>query len=47
MPQFMSLGFTFNGIASADVGYYIVNMDSSGTNALGLSKSIEEEDNNL
>ena len=45
MAQFMNLGFSFDGLSGADLGYYIVNMDS-GSNRLGLSKQIEEEDNN-
>lgn len=44
MPQFMNLGFTFDGLSGSDLGYYIVNMDSGGSNALGLDKSINEED---
>ena len=45
MAQFMNLGFSFDGLSGADLGYYIVNMDN-GSNRLGLSKQIEEEDNN-
>lgn len=45
MAQFMSLGFTYDGLAGEDLGYYIVNM-SGDSNELGLKKSIEEGDNN-
>ena len=45
MAQFRHLGFTFDGIYGPDLGYYIVNMDSSDENELGLKKNIVEEDN--
>lgn len=44
MPQFKGLGFTFNGIQSSDLGYYIVNATDSNDNMLGLNKTINEED---
>lgn len=47
MPQFLNLGFTFDGISGEDVGYYIVNASSSSDNDMGLKKEIQEEDNNL
>lgn len=44
MPQFKEFGFTFDGIQSSDLGYYIVNATDSNDNILGLKKSINEED---
>lgn len=46
MPQFKEVGFTFDGIASADYGFYIVNASDSNDNEIGLKKNIIEEDNN-
>ena len=42
MPQFKEFGFSFDGIQSSDLGYYIVNATDSNDNILGLKKSIND-----
>ena len=45
MPQFRETGFTFNGKSAEDYGYYIVNVEDSKENEVGLKKLIQEVDN--
>lgn len=46
MAQFKEMGFSFNGLNSTDLGYYIVTTNGSDESQLGLNKSIVEEDTN-
>lgn len=46
MAQFREMAFTFDGICSSDLGYYIISTDSEDVAQLGLIKNIQEEDTN-
>lgn len=44
MAQFRHMGFTFDGIAGASLGYYLINPTKDNNGVVGLNKSIKEED---
>lgn len=46
MAQFREMSFTFDGICSSDLGYYIITTETNGESQMGLIKSIVEEESN-
>ena len=44
MAQFRHMGFTFDGIAGASLGYYLINPTTDNGGVVGLNKTIKEED---
>lgn len=44
MAQFRHMGFTFDGISGASLGYFLINPTPDNGGTIGVSKSIQEED---